>query len=113
MSAPAPSSGRVPAVQRRRTPRQLATARELRPRDIFDLDGISPSQLCHYATKLPEEQRPLARLIRGAGGRKGLRLYDHAAWREWLACHDSAGNFDLPRWQAFKRAHLTPLKKAA
>lgn len=86
--------------------RDLTRALELRPAEIFQLYGISPSSLCTYATKLPEERRPVSRLIRGRGrfARTGVRLFPRAAFERWLACHDHRGEFDLAAWQRARAA---------
>jgi hypothetical protein len=88
----------VPPVQRRRTARDLAVAKELRPRDIWDVYGIAPSTLCVLATHEDAARRPLSRFIRPRGGRKGLRLFDKAAFEAWKSCWDREGNFDTARW---------------
>ena len=92
----------TPPPQRRRTARDLAIACDLRPRDIRDLYGISPSSLCHYATKLPPDQSPISHLIRGRSGRKGIRLFPKLAFAAWRACYDASGKFDAGRWAALR-----------
>lgn len=88
----------TPPPQRRRSARDLEHAYDLRPRDIVVLYGISPSSLCDYATKLPEDRRPLSHLIRGRSGRKGIRLFPKQAFAAWRACYDEMGQFDTARW---------------
>ena len=59
-------------VQRRRTPRDLANAVTLRPRDIFDLYGVPSSTLHEWATR--ETDRLPSSLIPGRKGKRGVRL---------------------------------------
>jgi len=102
-----PRSPKIPPVQRRLSQRDLERAEDLRPRDIFDLHGIAPSTLCVYATKLAAADRPISRLIKPLGGKKGLRIFPKPAFRAWRDCWDDAGNFDSTRW-ALLRATFTP-----
>jgi hypothetical protein len=106
-TAPVKEVSSVPPVQRRRTERQLATARDLRPRDIFELHGIPPATLGDYVTRIPEERRPLSRFIKGRGGRKGIRLFPRTAFEAWLKCYDSAGNFDTAKWASIRAQYAT------
>jgi hypothetical protein len=92
----------IPPHQRRRSARDLELAYDLRPRDIVALYGISTSSLCHYATKLPEAQRPISHLIRGRNGRKGIRLFPKQAFAAWRACYDEMGQFDTARWATLR-----------
>ena len=62
----------VPAVQRKRTKRDLDNAAYLRPRDIFDLHGVPSSTLHEWCTR--EIDRLPSSLITGRCGRRGIRL---------------------------------------
>lgn len=90
----------VPPPQRKRTARDLANAVTLRPRDIFELYGIPASTLSDLATQPDESRRPPSRLIKGRGGRKGIRLFDHAAFKAWLERWSAEGEFSSKRKKA-------------
>ena len=102
----------TPPPQRRRSARDLEIACDLRPRDIVALYGISTSSLCHYATKLPDDQKPISHLIRGRNGRKGIRLFPKVAFAEWRACYDSTGRFDTARWATLRGQFAAEAKLA-
>jgi len=89
-STPAPA---VPPVQRRRTVRELSRALWLRPRDIYELYGLSPSMLCDLANHAEASRRPPSRLIHGRGQKKGVRIFNRAEFEAWLARWSSAGDF--------------------
>ena len=83
---------KVPVVQRRRTERELARALWLRPRDIYEIYGISPSTLHELATR-PDERRLPSRLIPGKSGRRGIRLVNRQELDGWLNRWSPAGEF--------------------
>jgi hypothetical protein len=83
----------VPVPQRKRSTRDLAHAVTLRPRDIFELYGIPTSTLCRIATQEDATRRPPSRLIKGRGGRKGIRLFPRAEFEAWFARWTSEGDF--------------------
>ena len=74
------------AVTKRRT-RDLSKAITLRPRDIFDLYGITPSVLCRIANHADSTKRLPSTLIPGRAGRKGVRLVKHDDLRAYLDQH--------------------------
>jgi hypothetical protein len=83
----------APIPQRKRKARDLAHAITLRPRDIYDLYGIPQSTLCRLANLPDEKLRPPSKLIRGRGGRKGIRLFNRAEFEAWLARWSAEGEF--------------------
>lgn len=83
----------VPPPQRRRTARDLSRAVTLRPRDVFELYGISASTIGALARHPDPARRPPSRMIKGRGGRKGMRLFNRAEFEAWLARWDSEGEF--------------------
>lgn len=88
---------KVPPVQRRLSQRDLSRAVSLRPRDIFELHGISPSMLCVLANHPDPARRPPSRLIRGRGGKHGLRIFNRAEFEAWLARWSATGEFTPPK----------------
>lgn len=79
-----------PQARRRRRPGDLSRAIYLRPVEIYELYGISPSKLHELCTDPDPKNRLPSKLIVGTGGRKGMRLIEHAALRRWLDKFDQS-----------------------
>lgn len=85
MSQANPTLRDVPPVQRRRKLRDLERAVWLRPRDIEEIYGISPTSLHEMATAKDEASRLPSVLIKPKGGKRGLRLVKRADLDAYLA----------------------------
>ena len=74
----------APPRHRRKT-RDLSQAITLRPRDIYNLYGLSSSTICELCQHPDADRRIPSILIPGRRGHKGMRLIEHAEFRAWLA----------------------------
>jgi hypothetical protein len=74
----APTLKSVPAVQRKRTARQIESAVWLRPRDIEAAYGISASTLAVLCRSEDPAKRIPSVLIVGRSGKRGVRLVKRA-----------------------------------
>lgn len=77
----------VPPIQRKRKPRDLAAAVMLRPRDIFELYGISQPTLWRLTREVDKADRLPATFIGARAGRKGLTLVRRVDLEAYLAKH--------------------------
>lgn len=78
MSKTAADKPSAPAVQRRRTVRDLDRAVWLRPRDIEEIYGIDATMLCRLCKSEDEKNKLPSVLIKGRSGNRGVRLVKRA-----------------------------------
>lgn len=81
----------TPKPKKRRRCRRgdLAKAIFLRPVEVYELYAISPSKLHELCTDPDPTKRLPSKLIKGTGGRKGMRLIEQAVLRTWLEKFDT------------------------
>lgn len=90
------SSDSVPPIQRKRKARDLTNAVMLRPRDVFELYGISQPTLWRITHTGEASDRLPATFIGSRKGRMGLTLIKRSDLDAYLAKHSNGGKlFDL------------------
>jgi len=78
-------------VQRPRNRRgDLTQALFLRPSEIYELYGISPSKLHELCSDPNPAMRLPSKLIKAPGSVKGMRLIEQRALRAWLEKFDTS-----------------------